>query len=427
MNIESKSITSNDNIYKRNFMFFAVSRLVSDLGSAMFRFALSLYVLDLTGSAAMFSMIMGCSILPGVVVNILAGVYVDRHNKKKMVVLYDLVSGGSVFLFLAIFNFNSTNMMLFIIYSIILSALQAMFLLALNASIPNIAKKENVAKFNSTSQGIGAIVNVAGPVIGALLYNALGLYTVIIIDGLSFILAGLLEIALRYDRTVSRTENKSYFESFKDVWKYLGGERVLQYMLITVVIINFILSPLVTIVLQYVNYHELKVSPFQLSLIQASWFAGVILGAVIVSTKKSIYGLLRKWFILIQAQAVLIILWVIFKIPLFSVMDSTKWTTTGLFCLLIAITGICNGLSSIPALSFIQIDTPERIRAGIIGVVNTACLIAVPLGMWIYGALLENVNWVYATSIPGITLMIFVGFASTRINLREYFDFKETL
>lgn len=66
-----------------NIIVFSLSRLITELGTSIFRFALSLYVLDLTGSSSMFALVLSFTYIPGIFVNIIAGVFVDRSRSKK--------------------------------------------------------------------------------------------------------------------------------------------------------------------------------------------------------------------------------------------------------------------------------------------------------------------------------------------------------
>lgn len=147
---------------KTNFIIYFFSRLISDFGSSIFSFALSLYVLDITGSAALFTIIVGFSYLPKAIVNIAAGVYVDKHDKKKLVIVFDFISGIATLIFWMIFKTYAKSIPLITGFQIVLSALVGMFVLALNSSIPNLSTKENVVKFNSMSMGITAIVSMGG-------------------------------------------------------------------------------------------------------------------------------------------------------------------------------------------------------------------------------------------------------------------------
>ncbi|MBJ8192667.1 MFS transporter, partial [Bacillus cereus] len=99
---------------------------------------------DITGSATVFSMVLGLSILPGVFVNIFAGVVIDRSDKKKVLVITEILSGIALLSFLPIFLLDSTNVMLLAVFSVILSLIQSFTFLTLNASIPNLVERENV-------------------------------------------------------------------------------------------------------------------------------------------------------------------------------------------------------------------------------------------------------------------------------------------
>ncbi|WP_234124908.1 MFS transporter [Clostridium hydrogenum] len=215
-----------DGTVKTNFIIYFVSRLISDLGSSVFSFALSLYVLDITGSAALFTIIVGFSYLPKTIVSIVAGVYVDKHDKKKLVILFDFMSGIVTLIFWIIFKAYTKSIPFITGFQIVLSALVGMFVLALNSSIPNLSTKENIVKFNSMSMGITAIVSMGGPVIGAIAYKAFGIFGVTFIDGITFFISGTMEVFLKYNKTVANRDGKGYFESFHTVWTYLNGEKV---------------------------------------------------------------------------------------------------------------------------------------------------------------------------------------------------------
>ncbi len=390
-------------VYKRNFILFSIARLISELGSSMLSIAVSLYILDLTGSASTFSMLMAFTTLPSVMVNIFAGVLVDRMYKKKVILACEMVSGLVVLIFLLILRVDSKSIWLFAIFIIVLNFIQSIFILALNSSIVNITVKENVARVNSSFQSIGAIVKVVGPICGAVAYKSIGLYLVILIDGVSFIFAGILETCVVFSKSTMEDSGK-YMERFKNVYKYINTQKAMKHMLVTVVIFNFILSPIINVLLPYVCYQKIKISAYQLSLIQASWSGGFILGSIVVSIKKSINPILDKWFLLIVLQGGLIMTWCFPNLPVFN--GCSKSLITIIFCLILVVTGTVNGIFNIPAFTFLQVTTPEKLRASVYGVVITATLISVPVGMQIYGLMIENINWAFIIVASAIMMML---------------------
>ena len=167
-----------------NFGIIMAGRLISDLGSAVFSFALSLYILELTGSAAVFSIVLGFSILPQAIVNALAGGFIDRSNKKRNLILCEFGSGLLVLIFMAVFQYFQTCIAFFIIYTVLLNSVQAYYLLTLNSAVPDIVTAQNVEKANSAFQVITALARIGSPLIGALAYREAGLQNILLVNGM---------------------------------------------------------------------------------------------------------------------------------------------------------------------------------------------------------------------------------------------------
>ncbi|MGC5773686.1 MFS transporter [Paenibacillus pabuli] len=404
-----------------NIIVFSLSRLITELGTSIFRFALSLYVLDLTGSSSMFALVLSFTYIPGIFVNIIAGVFVDRsRSKKRIMVVCDFLCGISILMLMFMFQSFHDSIWLFVVYAMILSALQALFTLTVNSSVPNIVSPEKVPMVNSSTQSIGALVSILGPVIGAVAYSKFGLEYIFLIEGTAFILSGFLNLLLKFSpRKEEIGEAKPYFESVKEVYKYIRRRAAIKYLLMIFVFINFVIVPAVSLILPFIVYQALDMTPQQLSFIEAALAAGIIIGAVIVSVPAINRFITNKIFILIQFQALMIVLWMFPQWPIFE--TSTKVVLMIGFMIVLMFTGILNTMGNIPMLSYVQLYIPERIRASVLGVVNTVITIAVPLGMGVYGALLEVVDWYYITLVSGAGLLVVGILAYRNRDLREFF------
>ncbi|GIO85793.1 MFS transporter [Paenibacillus faecis] len=405
----------------KNIVIFSLSRLITELGTSIFRFALSLYILDLTGSSSMFALVLSFTYIPGIIVNMVAGVLVDRsRSKKRILVISDFLCGISILLLMFMFHFYHDSIWLFVVYAVILSALQALFTLTINSSIPNIVAPERVATVNSSTQSISALIGILGPVLGAAAYSQFGLERIFLIEGAAFILSGFLNLMLRFSsRKVEGEEPKPYFESLKEVYGYIRQRAAIKYLLMIFVFINFVIGPAVSLILPFIVYQALDMTPQQLSFIEAALAVGVIIGAILVSLPAVNRFITNKIFILIQCQALMIILWMFPEWSIFE-KSATALLMAG-FMVVLSLTGALNTMGNIPMLSYVQLYIPERIRASILGVVSTVTTIAVPVGMWVYGALLEIVDWYYITVISGIGMLAVGILAHRNRDLREFF------
>lgn len=407
-----------------------MGRLVSALGSSVFHFALSLYVLDVTGSAATFSFIIGLSVLPRIVVNLVAGAFVDRHDKKKIMVLTDIITGLSILMFFIVFKIIPDNIMIFGVYVLLLGTIQSVFALACNASIPSVVKNETVPKLNSTLQSISAVIDIAGPVLGAILYGLIGISNIMLINCVFFIGSGVSEIFIKFiseekvsEEKVSEektdvNEKRKYISDVIMTYKYLVENRTIAFFLVFAAGADFVLLPFLQMILPFINYNILKVSGIQLSFIQASCAIGTIIGALVVSSFKNTSPLLKRFFVLFSIQAVMVAVCVFPEASVFE--NGSRWIITVVFGITLLIFGAANAIQNIPMITYFQLQVPAEMRARIFGVFMSALYITAPPGMWLYGILMEKFQWYYITGISGAALLIFGIVASKNKIFKEF-------
>src|SRR5512142_3068153 len=82
----------------RNFSLMWSGQLVSTMGSALTSLAASIYVFRLTNSALSVGLMLMATAAPSLLVGLLAGVFVDRYDRKKIMIICDLIRGVLVLL-----------------------------------------------------------------------------------------------------------------------------------------------------------------------------------------------------------------------------------------------------------------------------------------------------------------------------------------
>lgn len=83
----------------KNFRLMVAGQIISVLGSALLRFALSLYVLDLTGRADIYASLYAMSNIP-LLLAPLGGVLADRFNRRNLMVIFDFASGAVTLIYI---------------------------------------------------------------------------------------------------------------------------------------------------------------------------------------------------------------------------------------------------------------------------------------------------------------------------------------
>lgn len=95
----------SDKCYSKDFSLIILGQTISILGSSLLRFALSLYVLDITGRADLFATIFAISNIPRLLMPI-GGAIADRFNRRNLMVIYDF---SSSFIVVLLFLLMSTG------------------------------------------------------------------------------------------------------------------------------------------------------------------------------------------------------------------------------------------------------------------------------------------------------------------------------
>ena len=152
----------------KNFMLLVIGNFVSLIGSNIQQFVLSLYVLALTGSATIFASMLAISILPRIILSPIAGVFGDWFDKKKSIVILDLVNASVLFGFSFYLRLHSDlSIGLIYILVIILEITEIFFSSSMSAVMPSVVKKDEYLEANSLRTMLTSFGQLMAPIFGA--------------------------------------------------------------------------------------------------------------------------------------------------------------------------------------------------------------------------------------------------------------------
>ncbi|NUO59371.1 MAG: MFS transporter [Hamadaea sp.] len=187
---------------QRNFALLWWAGLISIAGDWTLRIALPIYVLQLTGSALATSGAVVVSLVPMLLFGLVAGVFVDRWDRRNVMLVVSVLQGLTLLPLLAADSVGR----LWIVYAVLFvqSALAQFFMPAENALLPNLVAADQLPAANSLNSLNNNIARLAGPALGGLLAASLGLTGVVLVDAVSFLLAAALVAGIRGRFTAAR-------------------------------------------------------------------------------------------------------------------------------------------------------------------------------------------------------------------------------
>ncbi|EKQ50189.1 MULTISPECIES: MFS transporter [unclassified Clostridium] len=412
--IENEKAYCHDQIEKTeklNIILYLVSKTVSLLGSNIYYFILSLYILKVTRSGGFFAINVLVGMLPRIIFGPFAGILADRVNRKKLTIFFDIISGIIVFSFLGVSTISGLSVVSIYVTSFILSSISVFYDTALSSSIPNLARDEMLMKINSYTSTSVSISGVLSPILAGIIYGFVPINLILIINGASFIFSAALELFIDFKLNSSiETKVKSSItfdnikKELKEVIKFVGGQQIIYALLKYVLIINLFLSASMTVVYPYIINNVLKMSSSHYGTFQGIYFIGMIVASIIMGNRKEKKVTGKKLGLELGIIGVVLIL-VGLQTTLFY--DYKMQILLSLYnIVLLFILGAVLIVINTPIMVMIQRLTPENLRGRITGLLGTLSQGIAPLGIIVAGVLIDKINPFIILAASGVIIIV---------------------
>ena len=183
-------------LFTRNFTLLLLGQISSLLGNYTLKFALSMYVLDKTGSASIFASLLAAALLPTILLSPLGGILADRADRRRSMVTLDVLSGASVAVAGLLLPLGQEIGVIAGLL-VVLSVLAAFESPTVQACIPQMLPPDQLMKGNAAVNQVQAIAGLITPFLGSVVYTAFGLMPVLWGTVVCFWLTAALECGLR--------------------------------------------------------------------------------------------------------------------------------------------------------------------------------------------------------------------------------------
>ena len=209
--------------YVKSFWIMVIGQFISLFGNSLLRYSLSLYILDITGSVSIYSLIMALTVVPQIVIAPYGGALADRASKKKIMIILDSCAGMILLGYAALIM--SYDISVLGIGGLIcgMAVIQNIYDPAVRASLPAIVSENGLVGANSITQMVSTISSILGPVAAGIVYGMYGIQIVLIIDGISFVFSAGIELFL----VIPFQKKKMGGESIDSIFKRIGSNILL--------------------------------------------------------------------------------------------------------------------------------------------------------------------------------------------------------
>ncbi len=380
----------NQKLFSKDFTLVVIGQIISLFGNATIRFALPLYLLNLTGSSALYGTVTACAFIPAILLSPIGGIVADRVNKRNIMVILDFFTTAVILVFSLLMN--EVNLVLLLTVTLmLLYGIAGAYQPSVQASIPALTNQDHFMAANSIINTISSFASLLGPVLGGVLYSAYGVKPVLWICMVCFFMSAVMEMFINIpfqkqasDGSILKTARADIVESVRFIQK---EKPVIGKAVLVICGINLFLAAMITVALPYLVTEVLDLEASQANrlygfaegALAAGGLAGGI-GAGIFANKLTIH----KSGNLVIACAVCVLPMSVSLILFSSAIINYIVITICCFFIMVFST-----LFTVQMMSFIQTETPQHLIGKVIAVIFTVAMCAQPLGNAFYGILFE--------------------------------------
>ena len=390
----------------KNLGLFIIGKLISVFGSAIYTFAIGLYVLKQTGSGFSFALTLFVGLIPTIIFSPVAGYMSDRFDKKKIVVFMDFANGMMfLILFMLTLKFELNQPMIYI-STFMTTVFTTFFGIAFEAAKPNLVAEEKLMSINSLSKVIDSTALILAPVLGGLIFAFTDIKTFILINAVCFIFSAGIETMIDFNYNIKSTaeinDDGGFVEDIKDGLTYIRKSSEIVKMINVLVILNFFISFSVTVPLPYIINNLLNLSSNQYGIIQGAFPVGMILGAVVVG---KIIEKIDYMKLLIFSSITLSVAIALLGLPLV-LADASSLAYMIYYISIMVIFGIAISFIDVPILWLMQKSIPDNLRGKVLSISMSIVKLIAPLGLVISGMIINSVPVYIMTFAGGGILML---------------------
>ena len=228
-------MNQTQNNWKRKTMLFLASQCITLFGSMIVQMSIIWYVTLKTSSGGWVAAFTICSYLPQFLISFFAGVWADRYNRKKLIILADgVITLATLIMFLVMPMISSDFVLLsaLLVISIVRSIGAGIQTPAVNAVIPQFVPEEYLMQYNGINATMQSIVQFAVPAVAGTVLSIGTFRSTLFIDIVTALIGiGLLSCVLLPKQEASN-ENVSVFAEIKAGISYAFSDKIIGKILI---------------------------------------------------------------------------------------------------------------------------------------------------------------------------------------------------
>ncbi len=381
--------------WKKNTALFLTSQTLSLLGSSLVQYAILWYITLETKSGIMMTISIICGFVPSFFLSPFAGVWADRYDRKKLIMLSDAGIASVTLVLAVMFMLGYRALWPLFVISAVRSVGSAIQMPAVGAFLPQIVPQEKLLRVNGINASIQSAMMIVSPALSGAILTMSDIVPIFFIDVLtavSAVLTLLLFLHVPVHAKAAVKQDVGYFEDLRLGFRYIDTHRFLKKFFAFMAVFMFLIAPVAFLTpLQVVRSFGSDV--WRLTMIEIVFSVGMMLGGILIAS----WGGFRNRTYTMFVSTLLVGL------------STLALGIVGDFAVYLAFMGIAGvtiPVFNTPATVVLQEKVEGDYMGRVFGVVSMISSSMMPLGMLVFGPLADRFRIEWMLIATGILIFV---------------------
>ncbi|ASA21431.1 MFS transporter [Paenibacillus donghaensis] len=395
--------------WKKAFAIIFSGQIFSILTTSMVQFSIIWHLTETTGSASVLMIAGLAGFLPQAILGPFIGVWLDRWNRKKTMIIADSAIAFFSLVLGLYFFFGEPSLAFVYLILMIRSIASAFHAPAFQAAIPLLAPEEQLTRVAGWQQMVFSFSNVIGPALGIAVYSATSLGTVLFLDVAGALIANIMLLFVSIHQPKTETlQTPSFLNEFKLGWDAFIKVKPIVLITMATAVFGIVFMPLATL-FPFMTLSYFGRGGYSASIVEAVFGIGMIIGGVMLSVLAS------KWKDITYMSLSLALIGLTCVVS--GLLSKEAFV---LFVILSFFMGSAAPFFNGPYMAMIQRAFEPAMLGRVISLVTSVMLLSSPIGLLLAGPIVNRYGvqvWFFWSGVVIILTGIFIFFRFKRMRV----------
>ncbi|MET3657198.1 MFS transporter [Sporosarcina psychrophila] len=390
---------------------FTISKLISSFGAQVYAFAISFYILQLTGSATSFATNLICNLLPRTLVAPFAGYAADRYSRKTIIITAQVASTLAIGGLLIVSLTSGLSLIAIYTTTVVLSITSTFSGVTFSSSITGLIDEGRIQKAMSLNQMSISFAAIGSPAVGGLLYGTVPMPVFLIMYMTASIIGVFLESTMNFKLFAKRKEivdgepKESMMQSMKAGLAYLKLQPILMTLIWIALFINFLFGAF-QVGYSFILIEKMKMVSTHFGLTEGAFAVGMLLLSIYLTMRKEV-----KYPLLVSKRGILGMGAIMGSVAIPLLIPMHYNFMFGYYAFVMFSFGATIIIVNTPMQVMMQKMIDDDYKGRVFAILETMSMALMPLGVVIYGFLYDifPAQWILIVSsliLIGVILVL---------------------